>query len=153
MKTNSTNHTIAQNKKAHFDYTLEDEYIAGIVLEGWEVKSIRAGKVNIADSHILLKHGEAFLLGSHIQTLSTTSTISGPDPTRTRKLLLQRRELNRLLGSVERHGYTLIPLTLFWQHNHVKIKFSLAKGKKAYDKRATVKDREWQRQREQIFKK
>lgn len=144
---------ITTNKKARFEYTIEEEYEAGLALEGWEVKSLRAGKVNLSDAHVIIKHGEAFLLGAQIQPLSTTATCSLPDPTRTRKLLLHRKELNRLIGCVERQGYTIIPLSLFWSRNFIKVKIALAKGKKAHDKREATKDREWQRQKARVFKK
>lgn len=144
--------SIASNKKARFEYFIEDEFEAGLVLEGWEVKSLRAGKVNISDSHVIIKHGEAFLLGSQIQALSTAATHLSPDPTRTRKLLLNRRELNQLIGHVERQGYTLVPLSLYWSKNRVKMKLALAKGKKTHDKRESVKDRDWQRSHARIMK-
>ncbi len=145
--------SIALNKKAGFDYFIEEQYEAGLVLEGWEVKSLRAGKINLSDSHIIIKYGEAFLLGAQIQPLQTASTHSVPDPTRTRKLLLNKKELNQLIGKVERQGYTIVPLSLYWKKNNIKIKIALAKGKKEHDKRETVKDREWQRDKSRIMKK
>lgn len=145
--------SIALNKKAGFDYFIEDQYEAGLVLEGWEVKSLRAGKINLSDAHVIIKHGEAFLLGAQIQALPTASAHSLPDATRTRKLLLNKKELSRLIGSVERQGYTIIPLSLYWKKNKIKIKIALAKGKKEYDKRNTVKEREWQRDRSRAMKK
>lgn len=145
--------TIVVNKKARFDYFIEDEYEAGLVLEGWEIKSLRAGKINLSDAHVIVKYGEAWLLGAQIQPLPTASTHSTPDPIRTRKLLLKRRELDQLIGSVERQGYTLVPLTLYWKSNRIKIKIALAKGKKTHDKRETIKDRDWQRDRSRIMKK
>ncbi|KTD07572.1 SsrA-binding protein SmpB [Legionella jamestowniensis] len=145
--------TIATNKKAHFEYFIEDEYEAGIVLEGWEVKSLRAGKINLSDAHIIIKYGEAFLLGAQIQPLPTAAAHLFPDPIRTRKLLLNRKEINQLIGSVERQGYTLIPLSLYWKHNRVKMKLALAKGKKTHDKRETIKDRDWNRERARLLKK
>ena len=144
--------SITVNKKARFDYYLEDEYEAGLVLQGWEVKSLRLGKVNLSDSHVIVKYGEAFLLGAQIQPLPTTSMHCHPDSLRSRKLLLHRKELNRLIGSVERQGYTLVPLELFWNHNCIKIRIALAKGKKTHDKRDTEKDRDWQRSRARILK-
>lgn len=149
---NAAKASIAQNKKARFEYFIEDEFEAGLVLQGWEVKSIRAGRVNLSDAHVIIKHGEAFLLGSQIQILPTAATHLHPDPTRTRKLLLNKRELNQLIGSVERQGYTLIPLSLYWSKNHVKMKLALAKGKKTHDKRETIKDRDWQRSQSRIMK-
>lgn len=148
----SADSSIVYNRKANFEYYLEDQYEAGLVLEGWEVKSLRAGKINITDSHIIIKYGEAFLLGAQIQPLPTASTHIIADPTRTRKLLLNRKELNSLIGSVERQGYTIIPLSLYWKKNRIKIKIALAKGKKEHDKRDTIKDREWQRDRSRILK-
>ncbi|HHF7367523.1 TPA: SsrA-binding protein SmpB [Legionella bozemanae] len=145
--------TIVLNRKAGFNYFIEDQYEAGLVLEGWEVKSLRAGKINLSDAHVIIKYGEAFLLGAQIQPLITASTHSIPDPTRTRKLLLNKKELNQLIGSVERQGYTIVPLSLYWKKNKVKIKIALAKGKKEHDKRDSIKDREWQRDRSRIMKK
>ena len=145
--------TIVTNKKVRFDYFIEDEYEAGLVLEGWEVKSLRAGKVNLSDAHVIMKNGEAWLLGAQIQPLPTASVHSRPDSLRTRKLLLSRRELSQLIGSVERQGYTLVPLTLYWKRNHIKMRLALAKGKKTHDKRATIKDREWHRESARIMKR
>lgn len=145
--------TIVTNKKARFEYFIETEYEAGLVLEGWEVKSLRAGKINLTDAHVIIKHREAWLLGAQIQPLPTVSTHFIPDPTRTRKLLLKRHELSRLIGSVERQGYTLIPVALYWKRNHIKVKVALAKGKKMHDKRDTIKDRDWQRAHSRIMKK
>lgn len=144
---------IALNKKARFDYFIEEEYEAGMVLQGWEVKSLRAGRVNLTDAHIIVKHGEAFLLGAQIQPLSTAATHTAPDSTRTRKLLLQRSQLNQLIGRVERQGYTLIPLSFYWKRNHIKMQLALVKGKKTHDKRDSVKERDWQRDRARIMKK
>ena len=146
------NNTIATNKKARFDYFIEKNFEAGLVLEGWEVKSLRAGKINITDSHVIIKHSEAWLLGAQIQPLQTTSVHTHADPTRTRKLLLNRHELNQLIGSVERQGYTLIPTSLYWKNNKIKISVALAKGKHTHDKRDTIKDRDWQRSRARIMK-
>jgi SsrA-binding protein len=145
--------SIALNRKAGFDYYIEDQYEAGLVLHGWEVKSLRAGKVNLSDAHVIIKYGEAFLLGAQIQPLPTASTHAIPDPIRTRKLLLNRKELNHLIGSVERQGYTIVPLSLYWKKNNIKIKIALAKGKKEHDKRDTIKDRQWQRDKSRIMKK
>jgi SsrA-binding protein len=145
--------TLVVNKKAHFDYFIEEEYEAGMVLEGWEVKSLRAHKVNLSDAHVIMKHHEAFLLGAQIQPLPTASLHTIPDATRTRKLLLNRKELSKLIGHVERQGYTLIPLSLYWKNNRVKVRIALAKGKKAHDKRDTIKDRDWQRERARVMKK
>ena len=147
------NATIVVNKKARFDYALEDEFEAGLVLLGWEVKSLRAGKVNLSDAHVILKRQEAWLLGAQIQPLSTASAHSLPDASRTRKLLLSRRELSRLVGLIERQGYTLIPLALYWKRNTIKVKIALAKGKKMHDKRETQKNRDWDRDRSRLLKK
>lgn len=144
--------TIVFNKKAGFEYFIETQYEAGLVLQGWEVKSLRAGKINLGDAHVIIKYGEAFLLGAQINPLQTASTHIVADPIRTRKLLLNRKELSTLIGSVERQGYTIVPLSLYWKKNNIKIKIALAKGKKEHDKRDTVKDREWQRDRSRIMK-
>lgn len=153
MTTKQDSATIVTNKKARFEYFIEDEFEAGLVLQGWEIKSLRAGKVNLSDAHVIMKHGEAFLLGAQIQPMPTAATHTLPDSIRTRKLLLNRRELNRLIGSVERQGYTLIPMSLYWKRNNVKMRVALAKGKKNHDKRETVKDREWARAHSRIVKK
>jgi len=144
--------TIIVNKKARFEYFIEDEYEVGLVLEGWEIKSLRAGRVNLSDAHVIVKYGEAFLLGAQIQPLPTASAHSNPDSLRTRKLLLNRRELDTLIGRVERQGYTIVPLSLYWKRNKIKAKIALAKGKKSHDKRDATKDREWQRDRSRIMK-
>lgn len=144
--------TITTNKKARFDYYIEKDYEAGLVLQGWEIKSLRAGKINLTDAHVIIKNAEAWLLGAQIQPLQTTSTHTHADPTRTRKLLLNQHELKQLIGSVERQGYTLIPISLYWKGNKIKVSIALAKGKKTYDKRDTVKERDWQRSRARIMK-
>ncbi|KTD18048.1 SsrA-binding protein SmpB [Legionella jordanis] len=153
MASHKQSATIVVNKKAHFEYFIENEYEAGLALEGWEVKSLRAGKINLSDAHVIIKNGEAFLLGAQIQPLPTAAAHLYPDPSRTRKLLLNRKELNQLIGSVERQGYTLIPLSLYWKSNLVKMKLALAKGKKSHDKRETIKDRDWQRDKARLLKK
>ncbi len=145
--------TIITNKKARFEFFIEEDYEAGLVLQGWEIKSLRAGRVNLSDAHIIIKYGEAFLLGAQIQPLPTASQHTNPDSLRTRKLLLGRKELNQLIGKVERQGYTLIPLSFYWKHNRVKMQMALAKGKKTHDKRDATKDRDWQRDRARIMKK
>ena len=152
-KEKKTSTSIALNKKAHFEYFIEDDFEAGLVLEGWEVKSLRAGKVNLSDAHVTIKRGEAFLLGAQIQPLQTAATHLMPDPNRSRKLLLKRSQLNQLIGRVERQGYTLVPLKLYWSKNNIKLKLALAKGKKNHDKRETVKDRDWQRDKSRLMKK
>ena len=143
---------IAENKKARFDYTIEETLEAGLALEGWEVKSLRAGRAQITESYVHVRDGEAWLLGARITPLETVSTHVTADPTRTRKLLLHRKELDRLIGAVERKGYTLVPLNLHWARGRAKVDIGLAKGKKAHDKRAAVKDRQWKRQQERIMK-
>ncbi len=150
---NKDSATIVVNKKARFDYFIEEELEAGLVLEGWEVKSLRAGRVNLTEAHVIVKRGEAFLLGSQIQPLSTISTHFVADPTRTRKLLLNRKELNKLIGGVERQGYTLVPISLYWKNNRVKMRLALAKGKKTHDKRQSIKDREWSLAKQRVMKK
>lgn len=151
-KPQKTNNNIVTNRKAHHDYFIEERYEAGLVLQGWEVKSLRSGKVQLDQGYVLLKGGEAFLFGALITPLPTVSTHIEPDPQRTRKLLLKHRELNKLIGSVERKGYTLVPLNLYWKDNRVKLEVGLAKGKKLHDKRATEKERDWQRQKQRIMK-
>lgn len=123
-----------------------------MVLEGWEVKSLRAGKVQIRDSHVIVKNGEAWLLGALITPLPTVSTHYTPDPTRTRKLLLHKQELDKLIGAVERKGYTLVPLSMYWIRGRAKIKIGLAKGKQKHDKRAAEKQRDWQREKQRLLK-
>lgn len=142
--------TIAVNRKALHDYTIEERYEAGIVLEGWEVKSLRAGKIQIDQGYVILKNQEVNLVGAQMTPLLTASTHIHPDPQRTRKLLLHRREISKLIGSVERKGYTLVPLKLYWKNNRVKLEIGLAKGKKLHDKRAALKEREWQRSKARL---
>jgi SsrA-binding protein len=144
--------SIAQNKKARFDYFIEDRLEAGLALQGWEVKSMRAGKAQLTDSFVIFRDGEAWLLGSHVTPLNTVSTHVVAEPKRTRKLLLNRREIDRLIGLVERKGYTLIALELYWSKNRVKVAVGLAKGKKQHDKRDTEKDRDWQRDKARALK-
>lgn len=143
---------IAQNKRARYDFQIEETFEAGISLQGWEVKSLREGHVQLKESYALLKNNEAFLLGCHITPLLSASTHINPDATRTRKLLLHRSELDKLIGAVERKGYTLVPMSLFWKHGRAKLQLGLGKGKKKHDKRATEKSRDWQRQKERILK-
>jgi len=148
-----SDNTIAINKKARHDYFIEKDFEAGMVLEGWEVKSLRAGKIQIRDSHVIIKNGEAFLLGALITPLPTASTHINPDPTRTRKLLLHRGELSTLIGAVERKGYTIVPLSMYWIRGRAKIKIGLAKGKQKHDKRASEKERDWQREKQRMMKR
>ena len=143
---------IAENRRARYDYFIEERFEAGLVLEGWEVKSMRAGKAQIAEGYVYLKEGEAFLFGGLITPLNTTSTHVTADPKRTRKLLLNKSELGRLVGSVERKGYTLVPLDLHWKDGRAKLEIGLAKGKKQHDKRDTEKDRDAKREVEKAMK-
>ena len=145
--------TIAVNKRARFEYHIEERFEAGIALEGWEVKALRDGRIQFADSYVLLKDNEAFLFGCLINPLPTASTHISPDPTRTRKLLLHRRELDRLFGAVERKGYSLIPTAVYFSRSRDKVEIGLAKGKKQHDKRRVEKDRDWQRQKGRILKR
>ncbi len=143
---------IARNKRARYEFSVEETFEAGLVLEGWEVKSLRAGRVQLTESYVHLKGGEAWLLGAHFTPLLTASTHIQTDPTRTRKLLLHRHELDRLTGAVERKGYTLVPLNLHWSKGRAKLEIGLAKGKKRHDKRADEKARDWKRQQARILK-
>ncbi len=154
IKTSEPNtKTLAFNRKALHEYTLEERYEAGVALTGWEVKSLRAGKIQIAESYVLLKKGEAWLIGSHISPLLSASTHVNADPLRTRKLLLHRKQLDSLIGLTERKGYTLIPLSLYWSKGKIKLEIALVKGKKLHDKRAAEKDRDWEREKQRLFKK
>jgi SsrA-binding protein len=144
--------TIALNKKARHDYFIEERMEAGLVLEGWEVKSLRAGRVQLSDSYVIVKDAEAWLLGALITPLPTASTHIHPDPTRTRKLLLHRDELDRLIGAVERKGYSLVPTAMYWKKGRAKLEIALAKGKKAHDKRAAIKERDWQRDKQRLLR-
>jgi SsrA-binding protein len=144
--------TIALNKKARHDYFLEERYEAGLMLEGWEVKSLRAGHIQLKESYVLLKNAEAWLFGAHISPLATASTHVHPDPLRTRKLLLHHDELKKLIGAVERKGYTLIPVAIYWKRGRAKLEISLAKGKQDHDKRDAERDRDWQREKQRLLK-
>lgn len=144
--------TIVTNKKARHDYFIEDRFEAGIALEGWEVKSLRAGKVQIVDSYVFIKEGEAFVSNILITPLATASTHIQPEPTRVRKLLLHRHEIDRLRGAVDRKGYTLLALSLYWKKGKVKIEVALGKGKQKQDKRASEKERDWKREKERLLK-
>lgn len=144
--------TIAENKKAFHEYFIEERYEAGLVLEGWEVKAIRAGRVQLKEAYVTLKKGEVWLIGCHISPLPTASTHVKPDPTRTRKLLLHADEIKRLIGKVERAGYTLVPLDLHYKKGRIKLEIGLAKGKKLHDKRAAEKEREWQREKARLIR-
>ena len=144
--------SIARNKQAFHEYFIEERFEAGLSLQGWEVKSLRAGRVQLKESYVTLDEGEAFLFGCHISPLNSASTHVNPDPTRTRRLLLHREEINKLIGAVERNGYTLVPLALYWKRGRAKLEIGLAKGKKAFDKRATEKDRDWQRDKQRLLR-
>lgn len=144
--------TIVDNKKAFHDYFIEERYEAGMVLEGWEVKSIRAGRVQLKEAYVIVRKGEVFLFGAHISPLPTASTHISPDPVRTRKLLLKAEEIKKLIGKVERAGYTLVPLNLHYTKGRVKCEIGLAKGKKQHDKRESEKQRDWQREQQTILK-
>ncbi len=143
---------IARNRKARHEFHIDRTFEAGLVLEGWEVKALRAGKGQLTESYVMLKDGEAFLFGAHIQPLLSASTHVHPDPTRTRKLLLHRGEIDTLVGGVERKGYALVPLALYWKHGRAKLEIGLARGKRQFDKRAAEKDRDWQRQKARILR-
>lgn len=144
--------TIALNKKARHEYFLEDKFEAGISLQGWEVKSIRQGKVNLSDSYVIIKQGEAYLFGAQIQPLNSASSHVLCDPERSRKLLLKKRELAKLIGLTERDGYTLVATAMYWKACWVKVEFHLAKGKKHFDKRSDLKDKDWAREKERMMK-
>ena len=148
----SNDNTIALNKKARHDYFIEDTYEAGLVLEGWEVKSLREKSIQVKESYILLKAGEAWLHGAHISPLNTASAHTKPDPVRSRKLLMHRNEIDRLIGAVERKGYTIVPVKLYWKRGRAKVEVGVAKGKQQHDKRNTEKDRDWDRQKSRILK-
>ncbi|WP_424946595.1 SsrA-binding protein SmpB [Candidatus Spongiihabitans sp.] len=151
-KKGSDSNTIALNRKARHDYTIEDQYEAGIVLEGWEVKSLRDGRAQLKESYVSVYKGEIYLLGAHFAPLASASTHVNPLPTRKRKLLLHAREINKLIGAAERDGYTIVPLSLYWQRGRAKLKIALAKGKKQYDKRQAAKQRDWDRQKHRLLK-
>jgi SsrA-binding protein len=144
--------TIAKNKSARHEFAIDDEYEAGLELQGWEVKAIRSGKVNISESYVFLRNGEAFISGVQITPLNAASTHVVADPTRTRKLLLNRREIDKLLGAVNRDGQTIVALSMYWKASWVKLKIGTARGKKLHDKRADKKDRDWQRDKARIMK-
>jgi SsrA-binding protein len=146
------NPLIAENRKARHEYFIEERYEAGLALQGWEVKSLRAGRAQLAEAYVYVKNGEAFLHGAHLSPLNTASTHVIADPVRTRKLLLNRSELDHLVGSVERSGYTLVPLELYWKGSRAKLRIGLGKGKKQHDKRASEKDRDWDRDRSRLMR-
>ena len=147
-----TSSRIADNKKAAFNYYFEERFEAGIVLEGWEVKSLREGKVQLTDGYVVIRNGELFIIGLQINPLGTASTHISPDKQRTKKLLMHKEEIKRLTGKVEQKGYTLVPINLHWKNNKVKCEVALAKGKAEHDKRNTIKDREGKREVERVMK-
>jgi SsrA-binding protein len=144
--------SIAQNKKAFHDYFIEEKYEAGIVLEGWEVKAIRDGRVQLKEAYVIIQHGEIYIIGCHITPLGSASTHVRPDATRTRKLLLHSEQIAKLIGQVERAGYTLVPIDMHYTRGRVKVEIGLAKGKKQYDKRETEKERDWVREKARIMR-
>jgi SsrA-binding protein len=144
--------SIVENRKAFHDYFIEERYEAGIALEGWEVKAIRAGRVQLKEAYVVVMGSEMFLIGAHVSPLPTASTHVQPDPTRTRKLLLHAEEIRRLIGKVEQAGYTLVPLNLHYAKGRIKLEVGLAKGKRQYDKRAAEKEREWNREKQRLLR-
>ena len=151
-KAKSTGGTIALNKRARHEYHIDERHEAGIALQGWEVKALRAGRLNFGDAYALIKGGELYLFGASITPLISASTHVVADDRRTRKLLLHRREIDELIGAVERKGYTLIPLALYWKGPHVKIELGLARGKQQHDKRASEKERDWNREKQRVLR-
>jgi SsrA-binding protein len=143
---------IAANRRARYDYFIEERLEAGLVLEGWEVKALRAGRGQLSEAYVFLRGNEAFLTGAHIAPLNTTSTHKPADPVRTRKLLLHRNQLDHLVGAVERRGYTIVPTELYWKVGRAKLQIGLAKGKQKHDKRATEKNRDWERQKSRLLR-
>ncbi|MDD9874448.1 MAG: SsrA-binding protein SmpB [Gammaproteobacteria bacterium] len=148
----SAPNTIALNRKARFDYFIEQEFEAGVALQGWEVKSLRDGRAQLKESYVTVADGEVFLVGAHFSPLQSASSHVNPEPTRRRKLLLHKKEINKLIGAVERDRYTIAPLSLYWKRGRVKVKIALARGKRQYDKRQTVKQRDWERDKQRLFR-
>lgn len=144
--------SIVENRKAFHDYFIERRFEAGIALQGWEIKAIRAGRVQLKEAYVIVSNGEIFLIGSHMSPLPAASTHVTPDPVRTRKLLLHAREINELIGSVERAGYTLVPLNLHYKGGRVKLEIGLAKGKRQYDKRQAEKEKDWRREQQRLLR-
>ena len=143
---------IAENRRARHDYFIEERLEAGVALQGWEVKSLRAGRLQLAEAYVLLKGGEAWLFGAHVSPLVAASTQTQADPTRSRKLLLHRRQIDSLVGAVERKGRTIVPLAMYWKDGRAKLEIGLARSKKEHDKRADTRDRDWQRERARVMK-
>lgn len=152
-KKKTPDNTIAQNRRARHDYFLEDKFEAGLVLEGWEVKSLRDGRLSLNEAYIVIHKGEAWLHGAHISPMLSASTHIHPEDVRRRKLLLHKLELGRLIGAVDRKGYTIVPVSMYWKKGRAKLQIALAKGKQQHDKRATEKDRDWKREKARIFSK
>ena len=144
--------TITENRKAGFNYFIEERIEAGLALEGWEVKAIRAGRVQIQEAYVIVRRAEIFLIGAHITPLITASTHVKPDPVRQRKLLLKQSEINKLIGKVERSGYTLVPLNMHYKRGYIKMDIGLAKGKKQHDKRQSMKEADWKREKQRLMK-
>ncbi|MGQ0619644.1 MAG: SsrA-binding protein SmpB [Panacagrimonas sp.] len=151
-RTDDTPRLIAANRRARHDYFIEETYEAGIALLGWEVKSLRDGRANVAEAYVIIRSGEAFLVGAHFTPMKQASTHVNPDPTRTRKLLLHERQLSQLIGKVERSGYTVVPLDLHWTRGRAKVQIGLAKGKKQHDKRQDSKEKDWQREKGRLMR-
>jgi SsrA-binding protein len=152
-KAETTERVIAENRRARYDYYIEERLEAGLALEGWEVKSMRAGRAQLSEAYVYVRNGEVFLIGAHLSPLRSTSTHKPADPVRTRKLLLHRNEIDHLVGATERRGYTVVPLELYWKQGRAKLQIGLAKGKKQHDKRATEKDRDWQRDKARLIRR
>ena len=152
-KPEKTERLIAENRKARFEYFIEERYEAGLVLQGWEVKAMRAGRAQLSEAYVFVRGAEAFLFGAHISPLNAASSHVVADPVRTRKLLLKRSELQGLIGAVERRGYTIVPLELYWKNGRAKVQVGLAKGKKQHDKRAVEKERDWQRDKARLLRR
>lgn len=151
-KGKSSPRMISDNRKARHDYAFEEQFEAGLALEGWELKAIRDNRVQLKESYVKLRQGEAWLIGCHISVLETVCTHTTPDPLRTRKLLLHRKQLNKLQKAIDQQGYTIVPVNMHWKGARVKLEIAIAKGKKTHDKRQTLKDRDWNRQKERIMK-
>ena len=151
-KADAPQRLIAENRRARYDYFIEERLEAGLALEGWEVKSMRAGRAQLTEAYVYVRNGEVFLIGAHFSPLRTTSTHKVADPVRTRKLLLHRNEIDRLVGATERKGYTVVPLELYWKEGRAKLQVGLAKGKKKHDKRDDQKQKDWQRQKERLLR-
>ena len=152
-KKHNTSNSIARNKRAWYDYFIEEQFEAGMLLEGWEVKSLRAGSAQLNESYVVIRHNEVFLIAAHFSPLNTASTHVKANPIRDRKLLLNSYEIHKLKSAVERKGYTLVPLLLYWRRGKVKLEIALAKGKKQHDKRAAIRQREWDREQQRLLKR